>query len=107
MHRMPSNAIRAGGRIVVVLSIGVCFAPPVGADGPTPPTFERDVQPILRASCERCHGDRRRGGLDLRTFAGLLKGGESGPVVVPGQADKSLLFKQVHEGAMPADKKGT
>src|SRR5438094_3233197 len=110
---MPWKAVPASGRVVLALLIGVLpslvFKNASGraiAAGSKPPTFETDVQPILQASCVRCHGDRRRGDLDLRTFAGLMKGGESGPVVVAGKAEKSLLYKKIHEGAMPADKKG-
>ncbi len=73
--------------------------------GAKAPTFEADVLPIFAASCVRCHGEKHRADLDLRSFASLSKGGESGPVIVPGNAEKSLLFKKIHEGQMPQDKK--
>jgi mono/diheme cytochrome c family protein len=71
-----------------------------------PPDFEKDVAPIFRAKCLKCHGEReRKGELDLRTAAGVLKGGESGAVIVPKDPEKSLLFEKVLEGEMPPGKK--
>jgi mono/diheme cytochrome c family protein len=70
------------------------------------PQFQDDIRPILQAKCVRCHGEKRRSAdLDLTTPAGILKGGESGPAVVPGKPDKSPLYEKVHAGAMPPGKK--
>ena len=64
--------------------------------------FESDIQPIFEANCSACHGESaHQGGLDLRTLAGVLKGGLSGPAVRPGSAGGSLLFERVHAGSMP------
>jgi mono/diheme cytochrome c family protein len=64
------------------------------------------VRPLLQAKCWRCHGEEaRKGELDLRTPAGILKGGESGAVIVPGKPDQSLLYEKVHKGEMPPKKK--
>src|SRR6266567_6982343 len=67
----------------------------------TPPGFEKDVQPILQAKCVMCHGATPQGKLDLRTQPAILNGGASGPVVVPGAADKSLLLTKVVTRQMP------
>src|SRR5205823_8477634 len=70
------------------------------------PSYRNQVRPLLQAKCYRCHGDqRRRADLDLRTPAGILAGGESGPVIVPGKPEKSLLFEKIHGGLMPPGKK--
>ncbi len=70
------------------------------------PSFTKDIRPLLQAKCLRCHGEKvRRAELDLRTLAGILEGGESGPAVVPGKPDDSPLYEKVHGGAMPPAKK--
>ena len=57
---------------------------------------EADVLPILQARCVVCHGkSKQSGGLDLRTQASRLAGGESGPAIVPGKPDESLLIRKV------------
>ncbi|HET6250814.1 MAG TPA: c-type cytochrome domain-containing protein [Tepidisphaeraceae bacterium] len=55
-------------------------------------TFAKDIQPILQASCVRCHsGQRAKGGLHLDSLDGVLKSGENGPEVVAGKSDQSPL----------------
>ena len=67
------------------------------------PDFTRDVWPLLQARCFSCHDQQdHNGGLNLES--GLLRGGESGPVIVAGQPDQSLLLRLVSEGVMPPEK---
>jgi len=68
------------------------------------PAFATDVQPLLQAKCVGCHGAAPQAKLDLRTSEGVLKGGASGPVVVPGIAEKSLIIAKVVTGQMPPGK---
>jgi hypothetical protein len=70
-----------------------------------PPTFEEDVRPILKAYCLDCHGEKLRGKLDLRLRRFAVKGGSSGPAVVPGDAAKSLLLERMRSGEMPPGEK--
>src|ERR1700736_2168532 len=65
-----------------------------------PPTYDDDVKPIFRRRCFGCHSSAEsRAGLSLETYAGILKGGGSGDIVLPGRASNSLLYKAVaHEG---------
>ena len=66
-------------------------------------TFEKDIRPILREHCFDCHGAEKelKGKLDLRLRRLMVKGGKSGPAIVPGHADTSLLLKRVRDGEMP------
>lgn len=55
-------------------------------------TFAKDIQPLFKASCVGCHGEeRQKGDLRLDTLDAVLKGGEHGKIVVPGDSKKSLL----------------
>ena len=66
---------------------------------------QHDVLPILLTRCAVCHGLRKQeAGLQLHTVEALLKGGKSGPVVIPGQPDKSRLLAKIHAGEMPPPK---
>jgi mono/diheme cytochrome c family protein len=66
---------------------------------------QHDVLPIVYLRCTVCHGLRKQeAGLDLRTKAAMLKGGKSGPAIVPGHPEKSLLLKRMHAGEMPPKK---
>lgn len=71
------------------------------------PVFEKDIRPILKAHCFDCHGEgeKLKGGVDLRLRRLMLKGGDEGPVLVPGKPDKSLIYKMVHSGEMPRREK--
>ena len=80
------------------------FGPVKGQENAAAPEYyTTQVKPILDANCARCHGGvNHRGGLNIDTRESLLKGGHDGPVLVPGDASKSLLVKLIrHEG--PAD----
>ena len=55
--------------------------------------FENKVRPILANSCYDCHDDTAKGGLRVDSKAAFEKGGKHGPVVVPGDPDKSLLIR--------------
>lgn len=60
--------------------------------------FDKHVLPMLKQHCYRCHSHetkKSRGGLVVDSKNGLLKGGDSGPAVVPGQPEKSLLLKAI------------
>ncbi len=79
-------------------------APALAADLPRP-LFERDIAPILSASCWKCHGmEDRKAGLDLRTPPLVLRGSDKGPVIVKGSAESSTLFHKISTGAMPPGK---
>ena len=63
--------------------------------------FEKKIRPLLAENCFKCHSseaEKVKGGLLLDTRDALLKGGDSGPAIVPGDPEKSLLIKAVRYG---------
>src|SRR5829696_8671264 len=68
------------------------------ASAPTPAQlefFEAKIRPLLVNSCFDCHTADEKGGLRLDSREAILKGGESGPAIVSGNPDASLLIKAV------------
>ena len=70
--------------------------------------FEARIRPLLVSRCVECHGPlTQEGKLHLDHLAAALKGGESGPALIPGNAQDSLLYQaisQTHDTlAMPPD----
>src|SRR5579859_6066462 len=91
-------------RIGWVVAVAVIGLQPSwsAAESPTAAAefFEKKVRPILVEKCHRCHGrELQKGGLRLDSRAGLLKGGESGPVVNPGHPEKSELVRAINYDA--------
>ena len=75
-----------------------------GAPAPAQPkSFARDVAPMLDHWCVACHqGDEPHGGLRLDSFAGVLRGGDTGPAVIPGDPDASLLVAKIERRDRPS-----
>jgi Protein of unknown function (DUF1549)/Protein of unknown function (DUF1553)/Planctomycete cytochrome C len=68
----------------------------LSAQAPDAAFFEAKIRPVLATKCYGCHSSSMKapmGGLALDTKAGLLAGGASGPVVIPGKPDESRLIK--------------
>ncbi|MGB1813703.1 MAG: c-type cytochrome domain-containing protein [Rubripirellula sp.] len=67
------------------------------ATGKETVSFAGDVAPLLVESCKGCHINAMRasGGLSMDTFAQLLRGGDSGDIVIPGNGEESLLVKKL------------
>ncbi len=62
------------------------------------PTFNNYVGPLLAIKCGNCHGELASGGLNLMTYPDLMRGGSTGPAVVPGNSANSILFQIQSEG---------
>ncbi|MDA1273462.1 MAG: PSD1 and planctomycete cytochrome C domain-containing protein [Verrucomicrobia bacterium] len=92
---------RAGGTLLTALSIcipTIAAGAGAGATSADFEFFENRIRPIFVEHCYECHSAKSakiKGGLYLDTREKLLAGGESGPVVVPGNPDASLLIKAV------------
>jgi len=103
--RLRRGAIRA---VFGLVCATVAFQDIGRADEPVSaaasPIFETDVAPLLAKHCLKCHGnDEREAGLDLRTVSGMIRGGDSGPAIVPGHADNSDLVDLIAAGKMPPE----
>jgi hypothetical protein len=86
---------------LVVLKVEGAPTAPAPAASPSPAQlefFEKSIRPLLVERCYKCHSansEKLKGGLMLDTRAGLLKGGDTGPAIVPGDPEKSVLIKAV------------
>jgi mono/diheme cytochrome c family protein len=91
-------------RLLFPLLLAACSsdpAPPAddGGDGGQTVSFALDIQPVLTQDCIICHGGA--GGLSVDTYAGLMTGGTSGPIVVAGDPDQSLLIRRLEGTVTP------
>ncbi len=98
-HKTGPRLIVAAATLAFGSLLCVTFAatPP-----PTPPAvthpvnFARDVQPILKTSCYQCHGpESQQAGLRFDRKEAVMKGGVSGPLLMPGHGADSLLLSRV------------
>jgi nitrate/TMAO reductase-like tetraheme cytochrome c subunit len=69
---------------------------PLPSGGPL--TYEATIRPLFEARCGNCHISSNIQGLNLGTYAGVLQGGSSGPAVVPGDPQGSLLVQKQSQG---------
>ena len=85
------------------LAIGVSVVISAAATAASPTAdqlrfFETNIRPILIERCYKCHSSKAKklqAGLHLDSHAGILRGGETGPAIVPGDIDNSLLIKAI------------
>jgi hypothetical protein len=71
--------------------------------------FEKQVRPLLVKHCYQCHSSEAKilkGGLHLDSRGGWMKGGDSGPAIVPGAPDKSLLIEAIRYQSLEMPPKG-
>ncbi|MHA3772837.1 PSD1 and planctomycete cytochrome C domain-containing protein [Verrucomicrobiota bacterium sgz303538] len=95
-----SARTNAGRHITITAALGIVLQWTTGvAAEPTASGlefFEKKVRPVLVSECFECHaGDKHKGGLLLDSREGLLKGGDTGPAIVPGKPDESLLISSI------------
>jgi mono/diheme cytochrome c family protein len=85
---------------VLVALVAACAALPAsrvaGADAKE--LFEKQVRPLFERKCFDCHSskaDEVKGGLKLDTLEDVMKGGESGPAIIPGDVENSFLLRAI------------
>src|SRR6266480_4574059 len=100
-----ASAVSITSAAIVSLSANSSF----GADSPKAPTafsreqiefYEKEIHPLLSENCFKCHShtaDKIKGNFVLDSREGLLRGGDSGAAIVPGDPEKSLLIKAVRQ----------
>ncbi|MBI3667970.1 MAG: PSD1 domain-containing protein [Acidobacteria bacterium] len=78
-------------------SLALLLTPALCADTPADPRefFEMRIRPLLANNCFACHTVSRMGGLEMTSRESFLKGGNSGPAIVPGNPEQSLLIQAV------------
>src|SRR5437870_9700476 len=103
---MSNTAVtRSDLNCLMIAALFLCDGGTVGAaERPTPQPgltregiefFEKKIRPVLTEKCYKCHSagaEKIKGGLRLDSRAEWMKGGESGPVIVPGNPEKSRLI---------------
>ena len=93
-----TSAMKLSTPVVLLgLTLASCLA---RAADPKPVTYDDDVKPVLREHCFKCHGDDDgKSGLNMQSYATLLKGGSGGVVVEAGRPGTSVLYQALaHEG---------
>ncbi len=99
-----TNVLRTGFLMLAAMPLAFQIATEArqgtAAQGPAPQSpeyFESSVRPVLVENCYDCHGEQRMGGLRLDSRDAMLKGGRSGPAIVPGDPEKSLMIQAVRQ----------
>ena len=108
------TGLRVQPTLFVPALIAGCLAAPALAGTGTADSrnafFETNIRPVLVARCLKCHGgEKTSNSLSVSTRDALLKGGDSGPAILPGRPEQSLLLQAIRYQSddlkMPPDKK--
>ena len=106
VRQRPWSRFLDAGLIAVIALALATVAGQVGAHGGEPASgtqaarehfFEQNVRPLLAEKCYSCHGHKKqKGGLRLDSLDAILKGGESGPALVAGKPEESLIVEAIN-----------
>jgi mono/diheme cytochrome c family protein len=111
LRRPAESPLHPASRVMAVLALVAAACPPAMGEeqtGKTPSPsanashshdlFENKIRPLLVEHCQQCHGEKKQwAGLRLDSREAMLKGGDSGPAIVPGKPDESELLLRVTE----------
>ena len=100
--------LKSSHRLLIVWGLVAAMTPGGGsARGEEPKvSFSWEIRPLFRQSCTGCHQpNKSKGGLDLSSHAGLMKGGKHAPAIRPGDPKGSRLIKEISgdDPAMPEE----
>jgi hypothetical protein len=83
-------------RTVLALAVVATFAAAPALQAQKKIDFAKEIHPIFKESCYKCHGpEKQKGKLRLDSREAALKGGKDGPAFIPGDAAKSELYRRV------------
>src|SRR5262245_28115510 len=96
MRRDSRNVVRLAVCCVALCKVFCCATSALAASSEAETFFLNEVKPLLALRCISCHGpDKTEGGLRLDSREAALKGGDSGPALVVGKPEKSLLVMAI------------
>lgn len=94
--------LTAGVLATAVLGVSSAQKKPAAQPFPKTISFEKHIGWIVVHKCNQCHNSKdKQGGLSLDSYAGLIKGGKSGKVIVPGKPEESRLYQMVTGKTLP------
>ena len=96
LGRFGPRVLGAAG-LALALTSAVAARQAAQTPGQSGDFFESRIRPILAANCFDCHTTDKKGGLRLDSREAILEGGESGPAMVPGKPDDSLMIQAVRQ----------
>src|SRR5688500_10350486 len=102
---LPGSGVSRRGSMAMLVWFSFASSLPLIAEIklPAPATgtvdYQKDVKPLLTKHCYECHGtEKQQAGLRLDLRQNALRGGDYGPVIVPGKSDESRLIRKVLDG---------
>jgi hypothetical protein len=92
------NQLRAAGILGAALPLFACGISAAAESAEGAEFFEKRIRPVLSEQCYKCHSstsEKLKGGLMLDSREAWLKGGDTGPAIMPGDPEKSLLVEAI------------
>ncbi|MFN3653326.1 MAG: PSD1 and planctomycete cytochrome C domain-containing protein [Armatimonadota bacterium] len=104
-NTLIGTLVLSGAAVLATLAVAsepppaATLKPPTEAAADPARFFETRIRPVLATRCQSCHGgERQSGGLRVDSREALLKGGASGPALIPGKPEQSLLWQALTYG---------
>jgi cytochrome c553 len=109
--RLPGISLAVAGLLLIGTALRASQGPQPAATASAQQQaitlFETRIRPLLAANCQACHGETATAGLRVDSREALLRGGDTGPAIVPGDPEKSPLLKAVqHADGFPRMPRG-
>jgi len=109
--RLPGISLAVAGLLLIGTALRASQAPAPASTASSQQQaitlFETRIRPLLAANCQACHGETATAGLRVDSREALLRGGDTGPAIVPGDPEKSALLKAVqHADGFPRMPRG-